>query len=381
MKESNVLTDSNLVKATIIIPTYGRQKLILRQIKYWRNSGSIVYFLDGSDEPLTSNEMDQFACDPNLKYFYDPIPLGERYMGITKHLHTPYVVTCDDDNFLIKSSLGKAISFLEKNPDVAACMGQTAYLFINKNKPQIEYTSTFNRFENYSISQNSARDRIRETFANYNGASLHSVMRNEVWVKSWAEGYNKNYSTTNVSEYYQSISTSILGKLSTIPNLYMLQSNENGAINTDTDNRSLLISDWFRTFEYELEKESFLNSLGYLLSKADEISLHESIEYIDISLKKLLKQREEFSKTASITFGFKFKKKYIKRIKILIEKIFGPKIYILIKKYIINRIDKSNSFKLYNFIKRTKFVDSFEKNIIFTELKHIENLILSDYRV
>ena len=42
----------NLSKITIVIPSYERQKYLIKKIKYWSNFEVDVHIVDGSDKPL-----------------------------------------------------------------------------------------------------------------------------------------------------------------------------------------------------------------------------------------------------------------------------------------------------------------------------------------
>ena len=254
-----------LSKLSIVIPTYNRQAFLFRQCTYWSGTGVTLILIDGSPTPLKTSLQKKLEKFQNVTYLHSKTSLGKRLLKASKLITTPFTALCSDDDFITKSGAISSVKLLEKQPDLVACRGESIYASISKDKESVRYITMRRRFKDFQATQDKIEDRLSYAFSDYNGASSHAIMLTNVWKKSWVEGYSKNYSTSNVSEYYQNIATYICGKVICIPSLQMVHTNENGAIDTPTDNRSLLFTEWLTSDKYKNERANFINDLSSLV--------------------------------------------------------------------------------------------------------------------
>jgi glycosyltransferase domain-containing protein len=334
---------------TIIIPTYNRQRFIFRQFLHWKDTNVNLIFLDGSESPINQQLKNMILQNNRFFYYNSQGSVGQRLLIASQLISTPYAITCNDDDYLFKSGIYSSIELLNSRNDLVACRGQTIRAYISSDKKILSFTQVFNKLENFNANQNNVLERLEYAFLNYNAATLFSVLRTWVWKESWVKGYNQNFSSTNVSEFFQSISVYIHGKLTCLNSPYILETNENGAIDTISDNRSLLFSDWVNSEKYILERINFIDSLANELTTKHYISIEQSKKFI----LGLMNIYVNLYKSHSLVKYF-FKKKFTVKLVNTIISVFKRKPLIIIydkvrSRVILNRISK-NSLLLSDFL-------------------------------
>jgi hypothetical protein len=92
---------------------------------------------------------------------------------------TPYAACIGDDDFLVPSSLGQCVRFLNSHPDYSAVHGVAGLITLDSNGPhgQVAGTSYYNQ---PLIEADSASQRLADYLSNYT-VSLFSVHRIETW--------------------------------------------------------------------------------------------------------------------------------------------------------------------------------------------------------
>ena len=307
----------------------------------------------------------------NVTYLHSKTSLGKRLLKASKLITTPFTALCSDDDFITKSGAISSVKLLEKQPDLVACRGESIYASISKDKESVRYIPMRRRFKDFQATQDKIEDRLSYAFSDYNGASSHAIMLTNVWKKSWVEGYSKNYSTSNVSEYYQNIATYICGKVICIPSLQMVHTNENGAIDTPTDNRSLLFTEWLTSDKYKNERANFINDLSSLVLTIGNENQKSPQEIIKETLQIYLKFRLKYSQAIRKEYEYKINEKIVKFVKYFVIRITSFETYIDIKLKLSNYLYNKRLRSLRN-------IRNFSHNYL-RELEEIEKIILDFY--
>ena len=360
-----------LSKLTIVIPTYNRQAFLFRQCIYWSGTGVTLILVDGSPTPMKMSLQKKLEKFQNVTYLHSKTSLGKRLLKVSKIILTPFTVLCSDDDFITKSGAISSLKLLEKQPDLAACRGESIYASVSKDKQSVRYIPMQRRFVNFQATQDNIEDRLAYSFSDYNGASSHAIMHTNIWKKSWVEGYSKNYSTSNASEYYQNIATYICGKVICIPSLQLIHTNENGAIDTSADNRSLLFTEWLTSDKYKNERANFIKDLSSLVPRIGDEKQKSSQEIIKETLQIYLKFRLKYSQAIRKEYEYKINEKIVKFVKYFVIRITSFETYINIKLKL--------SDYLYNKrLKPLRDINNFCQNDLI-ELEEIEKIILDFY--
>jgi len=203
-------------------------------------------------------------------------------------------------------------------------------------------------------------------------------LKTDVWQKSWAQGFSKPYSSTNICEFYQNIVVLIVGQLICLPIPYHISTNENHAIDTAHDNRSLLFSTWSNDPKYSVERIDFIESLGDMLYKKGDLGLEDSQKVIVEGIETINKIHYEHS-IATTLFGPKISKKSIDMLKKMFFNKSLMKIYVICRSIALSFITKSHFVtldKLPNKTTGTGILINIDQQI---EIKAIERIILGFY--
>ena len=113
--------NSELSKLTLVMPTYGRQNHVIRNIAYWSNTGVILLVLDASPIPIENEILKSFG--ENIIYIHDTNNYNERLVNSFSKINSKYAQLICDDEFYPISAVISCIKDLEKNDDIISCMG------------------------------------------------------------------------------------------------------------------------------------------------------------------------------------------------------------------------------------------------------------------
>jgi len=349
---------------TLVIPTYNRQKYVLRNIDYLNSKLIKVVVLDGSELPIDDSLLKAYL---NIQYFHLPISFAERLAFSTKLITTKYVALLGDDDFFLKSGLLKLIEELEINNELISCMGSC--LNFNKKINKIFFRPYYNEMYNYKILQNNAEERMYYHMKNYTCSSIYSVVRTEYWVRSVGIMGEEVFRDPAIPELQFELSISFFGKSKVIPILTWLRSNENLTISSNTN---IEFENWWNDTSFSNDREKLIN----LLAKSFyDFNKSYSYEYLVLII-------ENSFNLFSIWKKFKIKKSKIHLLKTQIQ----ISNFILI--WFKNIIKKGINIYYFIFFKEKeiyyqslhstlKLIDNKKIYYDFDEIAELENFILN----
>ena len=110
-----------LPKLTIVIPSFGRHALILRQIKFLQNFDLHLIVVDGSSEPLNRESLIGSNME-KVRYIHQPGEMNiiERICLGLELVETKYFCMMDDSDLVIPESLSLIVDWLEDHNDYCA---------------------------------------------------------------------------------------------------------------------------------------------------------------------------------------------------------------------------------------------------------------------
>ncbi len=297
-------------KLTVVILSYERQEFLLRQTVYWGNDAAKLVIVDGSAQPLSKYAQETLSTQPNIKYLHYPKSLTTRLALAASHIDTPYAVFLGDDEFLLKDGLSRAISKLESDPELVACIGQSLGFYLSKNGTVCTYGQGYPHWK-YEMVQDDMRERLLSAMANYNAATCYAVLRAPVWGKSL--GHIQDWSSPYAGEMQQALSTYIWGKLTTVDEVYWMRSHENAPVSTKGFNRKLLFRDWWLSPKFKSERERFVEILANEAMNTNQIGDLEArkmiLESVEVFMEFLDKrehiQKASMSRVAAFSVGLK----------------------------------------------------------------------------
>lgn len=314
--------NSTLSKLTVVIPSYCRQDFIIRQCAHWHGSGASVIIMDGSPKPLANNMQQTITDLADITYVHSTAILVDRLKHAATLIKTPYAVMCGDDEFLFASGLCSAISLLEKDRDLVACIGQSLLYYLSNNGSKCSYGTGYDTYK-YEVKHDNVQDRLNASVKSYNSATCYAVTRSFVWCKSF--GNLQRSSCAGIYELEQAFTTYIWGKLASVDDVYWMRSFENPAAET-VDVTRMPIEDWWASNKFRTERANRITKLGEEMICAQQIDRANAealvFNVFEIYLREINKE---------YTSNYLFRQK-CRRLAVNVLKKWMPKMY----NYMIN---------------------------------------------
>tara|TARA_X000000950_G_scaffold289480_1_gene414005 strand:- start:12528 stop:13553 length:1026 start_codon:yes stop_codon:yes gene_type:complete len=176
---------------SIIIPTFNREKGILRLLEYYINKSNFkIIILDSSEIKYTSVEFKSFVKNSRVTYFHfdKKILLVEKIIKGLKAVNTKYVVLCADDDITSINALKVCTHFLEKNKKYIGAHGK--YFHHNSYKDIRNHGFTLNQqYKNSGSIESFEEYECENRFLNYinsNGTlPFYAVFEAKIFDKIW----------------------------------------------------------------------------------------------------------------------------------------------------------------------------------------------------
>lgn len=281
----------NLSMLTVVIPSYCRQDFIIRQCAHWYGQGAALVIMDGSPDPLSCQIQKVISDLDGINYVHLNVNLVDRLQYASTLIKTPFTVMCGDDEFLLASGVSNAISLLEQDQDLVACIGQSLHFYLSDNGSKCKYGPGYDTHR-YTVRQDSINDRLKASVKNYNAATCYAVTRSSVWCKSW--GNLQKYSSGWVLELEHAFTTYIWGKLGSVDDYYWMRSSENPpAITADVS--KLPLQEWWGSAKFKYERLNFITKIGEEMIHADQMDRANAealaVEVFESYLKENQKKR------------------------------------------------------------------------------------------
>jgi glycosyltransferase domain-containing protein len=259
-------------KVSVVIPTYERGKFALRQIEYWANYPVELIMVDGSARPSIGN-LDS-SKHPKLKYFHFPRTFVEQLrLGFTEATR-PYVIMCDDDEFLVYPTLDEASAILESKPDVAGVVGASLGFSCFRNtmvaKPCYEPNLTLN------ISADSPARRLEQLLSAKGSTIFYALVRREAGRVAGSFISERTYSCPYLPEYQIAATWCAAGKVEVIRRVLQMRNLRNPPVQRKGFDRSMLLHEWSADARNEGDRDFLISStdrnLALMKCHGDQIS-------------------------------------------------------------------------------------------------------------
>ena len=269
---------ARLEQVTVVIPSYGRQDFLLRQLSYWSDRKARVVIVDGSPRPFDVDTLRLVAALPSITYVHAAGTIGQRLKIAADLVETPYAVLSGDDEFLLTRGLARAIDKLDAQSDLVACIGQSIGFYPSNDGRSTTYAAGYPHWR-YEVLQDTARARLVHAMGTYNAATCYAVIRRPAWVRSW--GAILPWSSPYATELQQAIAVYSAGKLSTVDDVYWMRSFENPPVRTKAEsNLKLMFIDWWTSQAYAAEREQFVEVLASGLSRTGQAAAADANQII-----------------------------------------------------------------------------------------------------
>lgn len=350
--------NSSLIqKLTIIIPTYQRQKFVIRTMQYWSGKGPKVILLDGSEKALDRNILKHIQS--NVIYIHNPVSVYERIFSAISLVDTEYVMYGSDDEFYILSALNSCLTKLSLDSKFVACCGR-AVGFKWYNNSVVGY-NIYPNFKDLILDNPNSLDRLIKHFSNYVPSHIYAVCRASVWKNAAQMTFSKEYNFFAASELQMEFLLVYAGRTLVIPELMWMRSDEN-AQNYNTSKSTipaLTFYKWWFDKKNRKEKEDFISRIEFACRQISKMKKNDNVPKVQTIFEIYLKSEKPF-------IFLRFFRYFPGFIRYMIKIIF--------------------KFFRYDVTKKTLLLDvarSLEKTgvkVNFDEIKFLEQCICSFYK-
>ena len=285
-----------LEKLSIVIPTLNRQNYVLRQVRYWKESGAQIHIFDGSDQPIK----DLSFLSANIHYHHAREDFFARMLLATEIVDTEYVALLGDDDLFCKSGLRQSIAMLDNEPSVFGVVGRAMYFFYQRGK--VLGHRTHESASNYSENITTGIQRLQNLYHEGKiGAIAYGVFRSEGWKVSVRATYGKKFSCAYVYDTFLRTMLTYCGDIRVSKNLTWLCSGENPPIKDYSSfNRRIGLIDWFDTPDLKTEVVDFKTRLTEALfsfGRDSHADLREAVEYVVSTLEQRYRTKADNRKS------------------------------------------------------------------------------------
>jgi glycosyltransferase domain-containing protein len=207
---------------TLLLAQFGRQSFSERFLSYLSSTSCpypIVY-ADGDADGFArdmahkfQNDLDitlvEFKQTEKFKHYFTMMVRG------LKEVKTPYVMLCDNDDFIIYSSINKLMSFLNSKPEYISAGSPIQQVHIDNYSTKAYGQSTLlgKRYSHHRDQEplSSYEDQARETFLNFQ-PNFYNIFKTEVLLQIWEEILELDFTDLTIMEFYYQLRASTLGK-------------------------------------------------------------------------------------------------------------------------------------------------------------------------
>lgn len=253
----------DLSELTLVIPSFERQRYLIRQMNYWRDQNISLLVLDGSRFPLDYRGQLAFGNEPTcICYFHLPVSIEERLGFAVGKIKTKYAALLSDDEFFLPSALRSCIEYLDSHADTVCCKGRALGFAWRDGRPMAR--DVYPDIASCQVNSSDPEQRLLQHFSPYQMISLWSVSRVDIFLKSiQAISYSGKYKTAAAAEMQISLISAYSGKCKVIDELMWMRSFENKNIWWDYGNLSFV--EWYRDPRNICEHRRFFDSIYFAL--------------------------------------------------------------------------------------------------------------------
>jgi len=230
----------NASKITLIVPTINRSDFVIRLLRYY-DSLNFKHFImigDSSNHEefdKTNHVVSEINGRLNVEHSHYPDLTNYAVTyKLIQNVSTPYSAFMPDDDFLVPDSIEKLIVFMDKHSDYSCAWGKTILFTLQEHGAYglIRSLGPNNQATNFSIEENSAKERLFAHINNYSSVfigvcrtkMLEKALRNSMEMNSTGNMSDKTWWTAQqFGEMLTSYSLVLQGKIKSFDCLYWVR--------------------------------------------------------------------------------------------------------------------------------------------------------------
>lgn len=194
---------------TIILPLWDREVYTSTWIKENVFDEFNYIIADGSKSEKNKKIFESLGSRSNIKYIQFPFDRDiktyiKKMTEVSSKVKTPYVMTCDNDDFLNHKVIKKYIDVLEKNPEYGFANGVIKNIrAVKKNSVNhgTYYRLCFGRLDTLNLHNKKGEAAIRNLFRPYKHL-WYAIYRTNIYKRIWQEIKSSGIKNVFLVEYF-----------------------------------------------------------------------------------------------------------------------------------------------------------------------------------
>lgn len=195
---------------TIVLPLWDREQYTPIWIKENVFDDFNYIIADGSKTDANEAIFNSLVEKPNIKYIRYPFDANitdyvKKMLAAVSEVKTPYVMTCDNDDFLNYKGVIKCINALEENLDYGFANGYVRNITGLRSEPnnfKRYYRLCSEKLDTWNLKDKSGIEAIRKLFRPYKNA-YYGVYRTNIYKNIWKEVLSAKLDDVFLIEYLQ----------------------------------------------------------------------------------------------------------------------------------------------------------------------------------
>jgi len=229
------MKDQN-AQLTVMFTQFGRHQFSDRLLSYLHKTSCPypIIYADGNADGFSKDLCQKYKDTLNIRLveYKQSEKFKDYYTMMVKGLEavqTPYVMLCDNDDFIIYSSIRKLLTFLDNNPSYVSAGSPITEIQVdnfstNCKGDKATLVGSYAHFRDEEPLP-SWEDQINETFLKFQPNFYH-IYKREVLLEIWNEILESNFSDVTIMEFYHQLRVPTFGKQYSDPSIshYIRQS-------------------------------------------------------------------------------------------------------------------------------------------------------------
>lgn len=364
----SLVSNSDLARITIVIPTIERREFVIRQFKYWMQTPIKIVILDGASSPI---EIPSQYRAPNLRYIHSPTQFHERLAKAPGLIDTEFCALLPDDEFFLVSGLISAVKHLDSNPNSIGCVGRCLFFFVDQGRFLTSHA--YRDWKPFPANAMSVADRLDADLPpNKTHMTMYGVFRHWAWRQIFEMSCRTYFSCGYTYERLMNLQRTALGRTDILDDLLWMRSKENPPVLSPQlpryDGRDFV--SWAKNPDFREEVQAYRNRAREIITSAgvpiaDVDELENRFFWGGV-------QRQE-AKEKKVTASFRF------RLTNLVMAKSTKKLRLFAKRHFSKRILRYFDWEGYDIETILTSLRQVGTKVSQQELELVENLALETY--
>ena len=213
---------SNDSRLTLLLAQFGRHEFSNRFLKYLESTSCPfpIIYADGDADGYSKEVCQKFKNELNITLieYKQNIKFKDYFTMVVKGLEevqTPYVMLCDNDDFIIYSAVYKLLSFLEKHPEYISAGSPKSEIQLDdfSTKCYGNFATIYRSYAHFRDHEplDTFEEQIEKTFLEFQ-PNFYNIFKKDVLLTIWKEILELDFSDLTIMEFYYQLRSTTLGK-------------------------------------------------------------------------------------------------------------------------------------------------------------------------